>query len=60
MLPAHNGRMHYEFAHCPRDTTRVDNDAPSSAAAIDTLRREIPEDHLVLYVREVRPDTPTY
>jgi hypothetical protein len=55
--------MHYELAHRPRgatDATRVDIDALSSAAAIATLRREIPEEHVVLYVREVRPDTPTY
>jgi hypothetical protein len=44
------------MAHRPRgagESTQVTIEAPTSWAAIETLRAKIPADHLVLYVRAI-------
>jgi len=46
--------MQWELAHRPRgvyESTHVDVEASSSWEAIEAARAQIPEGHLVLYVR---------
>ena len=53
--------MLYELAHRPAgtaDAVHVTLDAGTSRAAIDQLRSEVPDDHLILYVRVAPLDTP--
>lgn len=48
--------MTFELLHRPRTTvpaTRVEVDAPSSAAAIEAVRSAIPADHVILFVRDL-------
>lgn len=46
----------WKLAHRPRDestpSTQVVLDTDSSAEAIEQLRRQIPNDHVILYVME--------
>jgi hypothetical protein len=51
--------MRWNLAHKPagtEDVTFVDVEAEGSRAAIDTLRAQIPENHVILYVRRVFED----
>ena len=47
--------MRWNLAHRPRgveEFTEVEVDADTSADAIEVVRAAIPEDHVILYVRE--------
>lgn len=54
--PGDNRRMTWTLAHRPRGSgapTPVESTAATSAEAIERLRSEIPDDHVILYVRAV-------
>jgi hypothetical protein len=51
--------MKWNLAHKPagtEDVTFVDVTANNSREAIETLRRQIPTSHVILYVREIFED----
>jgi hypothetical protein len=51
--------MRWNLAHKPagtEDVSFVDVEADGSRAAIDALRAQIPENHVVLYVRRIFED----
>ena len=51
--------MRWNLAHKPagtEDLTFVEIEAQGSRAAIDTLRAQIPKDHVICYVRRVYED----